>query len=155
MSRASRESFGGAPLVHLDSIGLPHAALYTLKVQKEDANEVEREVTVNTSRARGCAFNVASVGNYIIAFESELPKSKGRVAHDGISSFFADSFDNLYADVGVAGGSRAWLPIAGSLVAGVVAVMYLRGPREPRARGILADVDYCRRPESPRNIHVD
>jgi hypothetical protein len=104
---SSRESFVGVPLLHLESISLPHPGVYKLTARQMTGSDpglrsqVERTVLFNSSRSRGCAFSVPALGTYRISFESDVPSSSGYLHHNLDVSFSVDSLsDNLYYDVG-------------------------------------------------------
>jgi hypothetical protein len=97
---SQKEQLMGRALIHVGSISLPSAGVYTLRISKVDANGAggvfEREVTFNKTRAQGCAFSVGSVGYYNISFRSNA--FNGNLQHDRSYVFAASAVgDNLIA----------------------------------------------------------
>jgi hypothetical protein len=102
LSASSSEGSTPIPLIHLESIELPHSAVYVFTISRTDGGNpgFEREVEFHSNRSRGCAFSVKSIGNYSLLFRSIEHELNGRLAHDGIHSFSASSLsDNLFAKV--------------------------------------------------------
>jgi hypothetical protein len=99
---SSRESVVGVPLLHLESILLPQPAVYDITIREIGGlvSGIERTVSFNSRRSRGCAISVPSIGNYSIFFESILMNASGYLHHNQDFSFAAYSLsDNLYYDV--------------------------------------------------------
>jgi hypothetical protein len=102
ISQSSQEWFIGLPILDLESTSLAIATVYRLSIRREGGNDggSERQLIFDSTRSRGCAFTVGSVGNYSIFFSSAVPSLSGRLGHDDVFSFFAaDPYDNLYSAV--------------------------------------------------------
>jgi hypothetical protein len=103
LSASSAEESLKMPLLHLESISLPHPTIYRLTIRRsalDDPGEEVQQIAFNKSRSRGCAFSVGSVGNYSIRFTSELPRLQGLLHHNGDFDFSADAErDTLYLNV--------------------------------------------------------
>jgi hypothetical protein len=84
LSNSIQEELTNLPLIHLESISLPHAAVYKLRISRVDGSNpgFVREVEFDTTRARRCAFSVPEVGSYTISFESTSPVSGGSLEHE-------------------------------------------------------------------------